>query len=534
MKLKLSLLILTSAFLLSVPYIIPHTGIVALIALIPLFTAEYLATENKVKNFWALYYAGFLIWNIITTYWIWYATHGGAIAAIVLNALQMAIIFRIFRWFRTIYNNIIPYLAFMVMWICWEHFYVTWQVSWPWLNLGNGFATNVSLIQWYSVLGSSGGSLWVILSNILIFYTLVSITSFRRGYVKYLILSLVVIVLPIIISLRMYQVNQKIDSNLERREVAILQPNIDPYNTKFNTSQDEQNEILFSLAKKAVTPKSFLVLAPETFFNPSKSSGSFYENMPLRNKTSQEFLNFSRENNVNFIYGAVTQKTTMSRIRPNPYASYISPSVWLNSYNSAVFNNSEGEISIYHKSKLVILAESVPIINDKPVFESFGIDLGGGIGNFTPQSYRTLFKTKEGVIIGTAICYESVFGEFCREYINNGANLLTVITNDGWWRNTPGHIQHLNYARLRAIETRRYIARSANTGISAIINSCGDIVEQTPWWEECYINGEVGINNKITPFVKWGDLTGLASSWISLILLILAFSKRILRRSSIS
>ncbi len=89
----------------------------------------------------------------------------------------------------------------------------------------------------------------------------------------------------------------------------------------------------------------------------------------------------------------------------------------------------------------------------------------------------------ETIPVGCAICYESVYGEYCTRYVRNGARLLTVITNDAWWGDTPGYKQHLSYSCLRAIETRRWIARSANTGISAIIDPSGKIVSQTSWWQ---------------------------------------------------
>ena len=153
--------------------------------------------------------------------------------------------------------------------------------------------------------------------------------------------------------------------------------------------------------------------------------------------------------------------------------------------------------------------------------------MGGGFGNFGVQQSRSIFNTEENISIGTAVCYESVFGNFFREYIKAGANLMTIITNDGWWKNTAGHIQHLHYASLRAIETRRDIARSANTGISAIINKRGDIISPTQWWKECAIIGNVYPSEHITPFVRYGDLIGKNCSIVALaLILVLLVSKR--------
>ena len=120
--------------------------------------------------------------------------------------------------------------------------------------------------------------------------------------------------------------------------------------------------------------------------------------------------------------------------------------------------------------------------------------------------------------IGTAICYESVYGEHCAQYVKKGAKLLTVITNDAWWGNTPGYKQHLSYSRLRAIETRRWIARCGNTGISAIIDPRGRIIARTPWWEPAVLQGQVQLLQGQSFFVRYGDMVGRICVFLFLLL----------------
>ncbi len=94
---------------------------------------------------------------------------------------------------------------------------------------------------------------------------------------------------------------------------------------------------------------------------------------------------------------------------------------------------------------------------------------------------------KGGYKIAPSICYESIYGEFMSKYVRNGANLICIITNDGWWKKTPGHKQHMNYARLRAIETGTWVARSANTGISCFIDPYGTVINPQPYnTKACY------------------------------------------------
>jgi len=127
-------------------------------------------------------------------------------------------------------------------------------------------------------------------------------------------------------------------------------------------------------------------------------------------------------------------------------------------------------------------------------------------------------KIKRIIPIGTAICYESVYGEYCTGYVKAGAEALTVITNDAWWGNTPGYQQHLRYASLRAIETRRDIARCANTGISAIINQRGDILSESTWWQKQVLKGTINLNTKETVFVREGDVIGKLCTFLFLLL----------------
>lgn len=122
------------------------------------------------------------------------------------------------------------------------------------------------------------------------------------------------------------------------------------------------------------------------------------------------------------------------------------------------------------------------------------------------------------------ICYESIWGDYVAEYARQGAQFIAIVTNDGWWGNTSGKDQHLQYAKLRAIENRRWVARSANTGISGFINQRGDIVQKTTWWQPDALTQEINLNEELTFYTKHGDLLiyiVLVSSLFSLLLIII-------------
>jgi len=155
-------------------------------------------------------------------------------------------------------------------------------------------------------------------------------------------------------------------------------------------------------------------------------------------------------------------------------------------------------------------------------------DLGGTTGSLGRQEEPTNFKLKNNWEVAPVICYESVFGEYLTKYVEKGAGIIVIITNDGWWRNTPGYKQHLSFARLRAIESRRSIARAANTGISAFINQRGDLLQTTEWWTEDAIKGTLNSSNEITFYVKYGDYIARISLFMSGLLLLFLITKKFL------
>jgi apolipoprotein N-acyltransferase len=194
--------------------------------------------------------------------------------------------------------------------------------------------------------------------------------------------------------------------------------------------------------------------------------------------------------------------------------------MYYDSYNTAIQFNKNG-IKYYHKSKLVPGVEKMPFPFIFKHIEQFAIDLGGTTGSLGIQNERTVFFNNSGkVAIAPVICYESVYSDYVTDYIKNGANLIAIITNDGWWENTPGHKQHLAYAKLRAIETRKEIVRCANTGISCFITSLGEIEQATKYWEKAIISKQVSTTDTQTLFVKFGDVISYLSSIIAILLVI--------------
>jgi apolipoprotein N-acyltransferase len=192
---------------------------------------------------------------------------------------------------------------------------------------------------------------------------------------------------------------------------------------------------------------------------------------------------------------------------------------YYDAFNAAVALKAGTQPAWYYKSRLVPGVEMLPGFLKwmAPVFEKFG----GTTGGYGVQDEAgVLQQPGQPYVAAPVICFESVFGEYVSTYVKKGANLLTIMTNDGWWGNTPGHKQHLQYACLRAIETRRWVARSANTGVSAVINARGDIVQTRPWNKAAVIKYSIPALTGETFYVRYGDLLSKAAVLLTGILLL--------------
>src|SRR6185436_1698547 len=239
---------LLSGILLSLAW--PQNGFAPLLFLawIPLLIVEdyfYVnRKEVKAKRLFGLSYLTFLTWNVFTTWWVWNAAAPGSIFAFACNSLFMAAVFMLFHFTRSRTGNIIGYISLPVYWIAFEYIHLHWELSWPWLTLGNGFASYYKWIQWYEYTGILGGSLWILMVNILLFkiffqhnpQTLNGKASSPsrvkpRDRKPQTITAVLIILVPVVYSLLRYNNYKEVSHPVN---ISIVQPNIDPYNEKFS------------------------------------------------------------------------------------------------------------------------------------------------------------------------------------------------------------------------------------------------------------------------------------------------------------
>ena len=512
-KRTMAILAAVFAVLMSVPYLVPCCGFLALLGFVPLLCMDRIADSCGIRRLWPWHYSAFVLWNAATTFWVCNATVGGGIFAILANSLQMSLVFGLFRLSKKAFRGTLPYIFLAVAWIAWERYYLTWaQISWPWLVLGNAFARTPGLVQWYEYTGSLGGSLWVWASSLGIFGMMCALADGRaqawNAKARIALPSLLAAVVfgPMAVSAVIWH---KYEETSDPLEVAVIQPNIDPYEKFEALSQDSQNALLEGQMLELLKDRDpseetpLLLLAPETF------TQDVIVNDIAGGRTWRRFdRDLSAYRGVNLIFGASAREYVMADERPSQTARQIDEGLWRESRNSSLIADGTGRTQIFHKSKLVVGVEMTPY---PAVFRPLDDLLGGLMGRCIGQDEASVLDVKGGgrtVPVGTPICYESVYGEYCTGYVRKGAQLLAVITNDAWWGDTPGYRQHLSYASLRAIELRRDIARCANTGISAFIDQRGRVLEQTGWMERTELEGAVNLNSSMTFFAREGDITG--------------------------
>jgi apolipoprotein N-acyltransferase len=488
------------------------------VGFVPYLRLEQVLTEQGARRgrVFATTYFFLVLWNAFTTWWVSYSTLGGGIAAVVLNAALMCLPLMAFRRTKERLGPKMGYLSLPIYWIAFEQLHLHWDVTWPWLTLGNGFASVPSWVQWYEYTGFLGGSVWVWGVNILVFWA----WSGRRR-LPYWTNSwpALAIGLPLIGSLGMGHSYQE---KGPAAEVLVIQPNVDPYEEKFpGTARfiafDEQLRRLLERTEQSLTPQTRLVLWPETTLDETYFETTFDREAKVQ-RIRQELL--ARHPGLSLLTGITSVVRYPDQAHATVTARYRDDLGYYDVFNTAAFlPNASAPAQFYHKSRLVPGVEKIP-----PVLTGIlkNIDLGGVAGSYGSQEERTVFQvpTTPAIKLAPIICYESIYGDFIAEYARNGANLLGIITNDGWWSDSPGHEQHLVYGALRAIETRRDVARSANTGISGFVNQHGEITQRTGWWVGAAARTVVHLNDEQTIYVRYGELIGRGAQGLAVLLLL--------------
>jgi apolipoprotein N-acyltransferase len=522
---KKLLFVLLSGLLLVISF--PFSGSftpLVFIGFVPLLMLrkQHLEAEQKTWKLGLWNYFSFLLWNLGTTWWVANASIDGAIFAFTINALLMTLVFGTWSWIHRKINSSLSYWLLIPIWLIFEFGHHRWDLSWPWLTLGNYFSVRTGWVQWYEWTGTLGGSAWVLLVNLLIFrlYNVYRDVAKRNRNIFALI---GVLIIPIAVSQILLSL-VTIDKKTTSLNAVVLQPNVDPYSEKFaaNASNEVFADSLINLANRHITNQTDLVIAPETAL-PLSFLEDRLHTFEFGEKLQEQVSKWPQ---ANLLIGASTVKLFDSK---QSVASTPIPNEkrWYESYNSAILLSKNHEPQFAHKSKLVPGVELIPFSAYLPFLSAIAIENGGTSGTLgvekEPKVLDILMKdhdklnqkSNQNIGLAPIICYESIYGDFVRKQVQKGAQFVCVITNDGWWGDTPGYKQHFSFARLRAIETRRWVLRSANTGASGSIDPSGKVVKKTSYWTKEAFSQNVELRTDRTFYTTYGDyIAGLCISWI--------------------
>ena len=505
----------------------PFTPLV-FIAFVPFFyLAEWGRSTSKGKNFGVLFLA-LILWNISTTWWVWFASDVGAIAMLILNSLLMYLPFGLSRWLQRkkwfIWD---AKWLFIALWLLYEYGHHRWDLSWPWLTLGNAFSGMPWYVQWYEITGTLGGTALILSVNVLVYQALINVQSKdKRSWIMRFRLPLGIVSVFGILSVLLGQlasdfVYQKKSKLKQPYRVVAIQPNYDPYDEKFVL---DPMQMVRDMAKTSDSAgPADCILWPETSLVGNIDVGSpaqdmqvsylmhhWLKNGPADNAVGDSSQNHSRAAGPpSMLIGSnmIHWYSWMGKGKPDVAARQSSNlEYWYTLHNSALWIQPElsihpigsdpfkherlrgsmatGDIQFYHKSKLVPGTEQLPFVTVLPFLERLAISLdensaSGTLGKNATAKALGVSNSK----VAPIICYESIYGDYVSEYVKDGASWLAVITNDAWWNNTPGHKQHFSYAKLRAIEQRKWVVRSANTGISGFIDPLGNTTMRSGWYQ---------------------------------------------------
>lgn len=472
---------------------------------------------------WILF-AGLALWNLVTTSWLGEVQESQGtrlllgVGVMLANAALQLIAFAIGRRVRRRSGRWAGWAAFAAWWMAWEVLHMRWDLQWPWLTLGNGFAARPQWVQWYELTGHLGGSAWVLVTNLLVLRWIL-MDGIRRAAWAPVLLMLV----PVLGSWVRFVTYHERGAELE---VVILQPNIDPYSEKFGGIDPlVQLDDMLALAEPRMTDSTRLLVLPETALQePSRVfitetggleiEGLWENDLEVSGSVKRIRAWQQRHPRCAVLAGMSSSRMLASNERTVTARPIGGTDRYFDAANAALFIAPGEPASAYRKSKLVAGVELLPFEALLGGLEALSIDMGGTTGSLAQQDERTVFSPSDGRFgVAPVICYESVFGDYVADYVRNGADLIAIITNDGWWGDSFGYRQHLAYASLRAIECRRSIARSANTGVSCFIDQRGLIHQPTAWWHEAVVRGTVRVNGSRTPFVALGEVV----RWVALV-----------------
>jgi apolipoprotein N-acyltransferase len=502
-------------------------GVLACAGLVPLLIV--LADVRTTRKALGYSYVAFVVFHLITLNWTGGYAHGhdaymmiaGAVT-IVLHPLFYFIPIYLYLIVRRNLGDWPALVALPLLWVSYEYSHTLSEWSFPWLTIGNSQTYNLPGIQYISITGVFGLSLWILVLNVLLFvlYSRLAREGRRQFSVSSAALALGILLVyaiprvygSFVLSEADTPRGERSGSNAGQITVGMIQPNLDPWDKwSVNGYQTVTSYLRMtdSLRQTACRAKPDLVLWPETaipFFILTDANRMSLQD--LRSRIDSIGVPVLTGFPHAVFYADSTQappsakRSRMTGLRYDTFnaAALIQPGV--------------DEIPWYGKMKMVPFAERVPYADMFHFGDFLRWDVG--IGGWQIGKDSTVFvERRTGARFSTVICYESTYPAFVSDFVRKGAEFIAIITIDSWWAKMSGAYQHKQYAILRAVENRRWIARCAVGGISCFIDPYGRVYDETELLSGAVLCKTIGRSTELTPYTRYGDWLAQACCWLA-------------------
>ena len=472
-------------------------------AWLPLWAA--LQQEGWKKGFKLGFITGF-IFTLTSLNWI--ANNSGT-SFIVASASMIASVLYLSCWFG-LFGMIIArtgrnlgtrglWLA-PLFWVSIEFLYSYhgYTLAFPWLSLAMTQNFALPLQQFAEYGGIYAVSFWVVLLNTILFQLEFGKLTVRTQQLVWGMLGFIIVGSIIFGAVRMKVVGQQ---NAESITVGVVQTNLDPRQKWIRSQKTKHVENILAQSERVVQDGAKIVVWPES---------AIPAHLHYYPQFDRKIRKFVEDNAVSVLTGALHHEESKG--------DYLF-------FNSAFYYSPGMPVGIYSKQSLVPFAERIPLVETFPVLKS----LNFGQANFEPGKEALVYpmgSRSQVTDMGALICYESADPFVFREFMQNDADLMSIITNDAWLGNSPGPYQHLAAGRLRAIEHRVSVVRAAQTGISAIILPSGRVAASVPLGEKGELVYAVPLGLNRTFYTRHGNVFALSILLLSAVgLMLVMFGK---------
>ncbi len=503
------------------PFPIPYLIFVALIPYFYLISKrESLAEINSIT------YLTTFVFTLITLYWVGSWTKEAdpflMISGILLMFVNPAVYLipsTLFYFSRKLFSKRTAVYLFPLFWVSFEYAYSLTDLRFPWLALANSLPKFNLFIQAADVIGAYGISLLVLYINLFLYLTIQDFYENKKLHKKYTMAVLLLFIIPLLYGVIRIKLFKMPEENIK---VGLVQPNLNPWDKWEAGNLDEQLDLYLELSRTAVKKNAKIIIWPESALPVYLLVGNYFTQV---NRIQQ----FADSNDVFIMTGMPDANFFFDKDEAPPDAK-VSKNIGMYyvSYNSILlFSPQSFQVQKYGKMKLVPFGEKVPFVESLPFLGDL-IKWQVGISSWNVGREQVVFDFVEGVQlkVGGVICIESIYPDFVAGFVQKGANIIAVVTNDSWYGYSSGPFQHKEIAALRAIENRRFVVRAANGGISAIIDPLGRTVQQTKLFERDVLIGDAGINNSLTIYSRFPLVIPLTCSLVSIVVILFFIYKK--------